>query len=521
MALLQPLRRGGGGRPNIRTKSFIAPTGGWFSLANVLAGKPGTATSLINFMPKPDTVDLRGGWKNHSDTASALPIESLFVYNGFTVSQLFCASGDTIFDVSNTVAAPSTVTGLTNPRVQTVNYSNSGGHFLYLVNGSDLAKHYDGTTWVEPAITGLSSDTFDYVAIFKSRLYFVIKNSLSFAFLPVDSIAGVADEYEMGNLCSKGGHLVAMETWTIDGGNGPDDYLVCLTSQGQAVVFSGSDPADVNNWAFVGVYDLPAPIGKRCMLKVGSDIYIITAQGVIPLSKTISLDRAAVQNFTMTKNIAPDVNRLARIYSGNFGWEIIAYPRGTMAILNVPIDEHKTQYQLVMNTITGAWTQFRNQNANCWALFNEDLYFGGNDGIVRQADCAGSDGGADIIGDIRMTDDSYGSPAAIKYYKMIRANVKSDGAASPRVGLNIDFADNVPTGAVQTGIANIIKWDQFNWDEANWPPEQALFNAWQMANCNPGYTAAFRLRVSASGGGGPVLLQINGFDVTYEMGGTL
>lgn len=519
--MLEALRTNNARRQIARTKSYLAPTKGWYSTQNVLAGVSGTANLLVNMFPRAETVDLRGGWKNHCNTGAGGPVNSIFAYNSAISQALFCARGNTIYNVTTNTPAATTINTLTSDKLITVNFSNSGGHFLFAVNGQNNAVHYNGAAWATPAITGLSSATFDYVTVYKSRLFFVIKNSLSFAFLPTEQIAGVADDYLIGNVCNKGGKLVAIETWTIDGGFGPDDYLVCLTNMGQAAIYKGSDPANSSAWDHVGTFDLPAPIGKRCMLKVGGDLYINTMQGVVPLSKAISLDKAAVNNFTITKNIAPDVNALAKVYGDNFGWEVISYAKGTMAIVNVPLSENEVQHQLVMNTITGAWCRFTNQNANCWCVFKDDLYFGGNDGIVRQADCAGSDGGADIIGDIRLPDDSFGSPATIKAFGLIRVNILSDGTATPRIALDVDFAQNIPTGQVQATISDIIKWDEFNWDEANWPNEQALFNTWQPANCNPGYTAAIRMRISASGGNAPVLLQINGFDVSYEMGGTL
>jgi hypothetical protein len=45
-------------------------------------------------------------------------------------------------------------------------------------------------------------------------------------------------------------------------------------------------------------------------------------------------------------------------------------------IVNVPTLAGQTSYQYVMNTITGAWCRFTGWNAQCWALFNDKLFFG-------------------------------------------------------------------------------------------------------------------------------------------------
>lgn len=54
---------------------------------------------------------------------------------------------------------------------------------------------------------------------------------------------------------------MAAETWTLDSGEGLDDYLVVTTSEGQVGVFRGTDPTSVATWGLVGVWNLGEPIG--------------------------------------------------------------------------------------------------------------------------------------------------------------------------------------------------------------------------------------------------------------------
>ena len=84
---------------------------------------------------------------------------------------------------------------------------------------------------------------------FKRSIYFLKKNSMSFFYLPIDSITGTVSEFPLGALFSKGGYLMAMGTWTIDGGFGTDDYCVFISSEGQAVVYKGTDPSSSTTWA--------------------------------------------------------------------------------------------------------------------------------------------------------------------------------------------------------------------------------------------------------------------------------
>jgi hypothetical protein len=69
-----------------------------------------------------------------------------------------------------------------------------------------------GTYTVRYFITGENSSNFETVNLFKERLYFVIKDSLDFCYLPVDSINGAVTKFPLGGIFKNGGYLQAMGT---------------------------------------------------------------------------------------------------------------------------------------------------------------------------------------------------------------------------------------------------------------------------------------------------------------------
>ena len=121
---------------------------------------------------------------------------------------------------------------------------------------------------------------------------------------------------------------------------------------------------------------------------------------------------------------------------------------------------------------------------------------------------------------------------------MLRPLITSDNRISPQISLNVDFQDAIPTGTPPTNTSSTIYWNQFNWDAAYWPPAETTSSNWVSVS-GIGYCAAVRLRAVASisgldavwdlgtwdqtlwdtGGGSPVVLKINGFDITMEPGG--
>jgi hypothetical protein len=294
-----------------------------------------------------------------------------------------------------------------------------------------------------------------------------------------------------------------------------------LTSQGQVAFYAGSDPGDANDWSLIGVFDMARPLGTRCMVKVGGDLYINTEIGILPLSQALKTDPAALGTIALTQNIAQEINLAARRYKSNFGWQIMAYPKGKMAIMNVPVSEGENQVQFVMNTQTGAWCKFTNQNANCWEVMDGRLFFGGNAGKVYEADSAGTDGGSDIVGDMQTYFDAFGQQSRLKAWKMIRPIIYTNGTTSPQVGLNVDYSSTKPTGTIQAATANVTNWNESTWGGGYWTGGLTLNAKWRSITDKPGYVAAVRMVARAAGQGNPIQLQVNGFDITYELGGVM
>jgi hypothetical protein len=502
--------------------SIPAPVEGWDDSSPWADMSPMRALVMDNWFPQPSYVELRRGWADHSDTLEGLPVKTLMAYHAPNTANdaLFAACNDTIYDVSASLAVASSVDDLSNALLQHVNFTTSGGSYLYTVNGADNPNMFDGSSWSNPTITGVDESTFINLNVFKSRLYFIPVNSTKFWYLPVDSIAGAATSFELGGVMSMGGNVVAMGTLTMDGGAGPDDHAVFVTSKGQVIVYQGSDPSDANSWALVGVYNVAPPIGYRCMVKIAGDLGILTTSGVLPLSRAMVVDRASLDNVALTNRIQNTVTQSARDYGSKNGWSLCVYPKSNMCIVNVPVDEDRTSHQYVMNTLHGAWCRFIGQDAYCWEVFKDRLFFGGMDGVVREADIASSDGGTAITADLKTAFSYYGSKGTLKQWKMVQSLIFSDGRVAPGVRFNVDFQDAVPTYIPTPGTALTgLSWNAFSWDEADWPGDGSLSQEWQSAQA-VGQCAAIRVRVLAeSTSASPITLQLNGFNVIYERGG--
>ena len=542
--MLRRARRGNAPKQQIaRGRSIPAPVGGWDAVSALADMPEDRAVQLENWFPSTGDVRVRRGHQIHGSGMGSDPVESLMVYNGLTsaASKLFAATGTAIYDVSAAGSGSSSVTSLTNARWRWTNFTTSGGKFLWMCNGADAPRHYNGSAWATPSLTVSTFSASDIINVnaHKNRLWFVYKDSTVAGYLGTGAVAGSVTNFELGGLFNKGGYLVAMATWTRDGGSGEDDLAVFISSRGQAVVYAGTDPASATTWAMVGVFELGPPIGYRCFTKVAGDLALINLDGVLPLSKALQSDRGAVASIALTANINNAMNEAARSYKDNFGWELTPYAKGTMAILNVPIQENETQHQFVVNTLTGAWCKFTGMNANCWAVFRDRLFFGGNTGFVYEADTTGMDVDEPIRADGQGAYHYYSMKGQLKQWKMLQPLVTTDSGARPAVGISTDFQDNAAVGTPTAASSPSALYDTAIYDTDSYATENRSVVDWTGISGIGQCASIHFLAETGRGSGvsiwgvsdwgdewsysisGDVVMQLNGFNVTFEPGGVL
>ena len=455
------------------------------------------AIELINWFPEESRVRVRKGYASHA-TGLGGPVESLMTWNGPSSSKLFAAATSSVFECTSSGAVGSAeITGLTNARFQHTMFSASSGNYLYIVNGADSPRRYNGTSWTIPVLSGVTASTLVHVNVFKNRLFFVEKDSLSAWYLDVDSVSGALTEFDLGPNASLGGYLVAMATWTRDGGSGVDDYAVFLTSEGQAIIYQGADPSVANDWFLVGTFTIGAPIGRRCMIKVGADIIVITEDGFSQLSRFLAAARSS-DRAAQSDKISGAVNDAVRDYRSLFGWQPVFYPLGDMMLFNIPM-ANGAYHQYVSHTASGAWCKFTGWNARCFEVFDNELYFGGS-GAVYKADTGTDDNGSAIETQVLTAYSYFGNRGLVKRYAMVRPNLFIEGSVTATLHIETDFAEeptneSVPTFTEASGTA----WDEGSWDEFEWGDTGATNRNWQTIE-GVGTCARLHLETSSSSG---------------------
>ena len=388
---------------------------------------------------------------------------------------------------------------------------------MYTVNGADKPLLYNGTTWTAidgvstPAITGVTTTTLKDVTLHKNRLWFAQDNTLTAWYLPTDSVGGTASPLPLSGVAKRGGELVSIGTWTLDAGEGMDDHWVAITSEGEVIVYKGTDPSSATTWTLVGVWSLGAPIGQRCLVKYAGDLLLLCVDGIMPLSRALVAERTT--EASITDKIRTAMTNAAVTYSSFFGWQMLHYPKGNMLIVNVPTEsDGDNPHQYVMNTATGAWCRFTGTDAQCWALFNDEPYFGG-DTTVRRFWSEYADNGTNINGRALQAFSYFGKRGTMKHFKMSRPIIASTGNPSIRAGINVDFDTSELSGSVTFSPVTTPLWDSATWDVSRWEGSLRVIKNWQTMG-RVGMAGAMNM-ISAS----QVEVRWMASDFIYEPGG--
>lgn len=452
-----------------------APVGGLNGRDGLAAMAPGDAFVLDNWFPSNATVDTRNGNTTFA-TGIGGACESVEAFSGNGLECLLAFGDGKVFAITaaGAVGAP-IATGLNSNIVSTTAFSNAGAQYLLGVSGADAPFAYDGTTYTPLVITGLtgSQTTLHGIFAFKGRVYLAQQGQLGFYYLAVGAIQGAASYFDLAQVARKGGYLLGAASFSMDSGTGPQDYIVFMTSEGEYIVYAGTDPSNAATWSLVGRYYSSAPIGRKGWFNFRSDLYVINEEGVTSLSQ-IRTNGASGQelDFLSTKlgNYLTTLNQ----YQSVHGWCAVVYPRGGMLIVNAPATASTAgeYFQFAMNTDTNAWARFRDQKALCWTVYEKRAYFGTAAGTVVLADDGTDDDGEPIKCSCRQAynyfDDGKGMGDADKHFHLATFIVEADGTPPLSANLNVNFQNDLPAYATELPESSGTAWDVGEWDTFDW-----------------------------------------------------
>lgn len=509
-------------------QGFLPPlTLGWNTRDPLSSMRPGFGPIFDNFVVENGVARVRPGWRAWS---TGLPgrVDGLLPWAGAS-RLLFASSGAGIYEVTGGGAVgAAVVSGLTQARWSSIQFSATGGNFLFAFNGTDTPRTYNGTTWATWTGTGVTGGV-AWAGASQGRLYVGNPDRLSFFYGGAGAIGGAFTEFPLQGVAQRGGGVAAMTTLSGDGGSGPQTLTVFLTTEDEAIVYAGNDPSAASTWALVGRWRIPRLIGgpHRCVVPYGGDALAITIGGLLPLGALrggadvqTTLDTAA-----FTRRIAPAWRQIVVDRANLSGWNVTPLPSLGLVVVNAPWSA--TAAQQIVISEDGAVSRWVGLPAAVWAEFNGRMWFGDiATGRVALFGEDSSDNGAGVRSEALTGFSALGAPGRMKHGKLVQA-VLSDAAAvqmNTKIvadwGVPIPQADALGAGAAAPGIppfagaGGALVWDTSLWDGAVWAGESGVTRAWRTASAE-GHAMAIRLQM-VSGYSRPRWL---GTNIVYEAGG--
>lgn len=513
-----------------------APTGGYNNRDNITNMEPNYAVILENMVPKARSLISRKGYVQYASLPVGEDVETIMSFRGQT-NNLFAATASSIYDITDPDSVTLSKGSQTSGRWSFVMFDDGAGSVLVSVNGFDKPIVFNGTTWIEPVFetkddppvdqTDLSKKLF-HVVVYQKRLFFLEKNSLTFWFLDVDDIAGELHSFSLSSVFPRGGHICGAGTWSRDGGSGMQDMLAFFSSNGEVAVYSGTDISTIDGFSLAGLFQIGEIAGfwhdpvaqdsinaSRSVLKIGSDLHVITSYGVVPLSRILPVATGASSTLALTDTVIEEFSSSFQKSHEEFGWQIIEFPFEGYVIINIPEvnegSDAKRFFQLVMNQTNSSWCKFTRINALCFHSYRQRLFFGGTGGIVYEANKGYSDNNEPIQWTLLTSYQDYGifekkMCKRIRPYMIVQENSLAKFAAEYDYQTRTHFYTTEMDGNIPP------LWDQAIWDVDVWYDENVLYDT---SRSLIGRGIAFGIYAQGQTLNAPV--NILRFDVAFEV----
>jgi len=234
------------GQPQLTSGVFLpAAQGGINNLQGIVNTPPEDALFLFNMYPKEFGTAVRNGTKEWCEPVPLGDgVKTIIPFNAAEceceIDKLFAVTNDGIYDISTEGGAPAKVYDWPAKTTRAGwcswhYYTTIAGSFLLVCDLENGYVVYDETadTWAPGAVTGPDPGvTLDFVMVWKNRVWLVEQSSGRAWYLPVGQLTGDATAFTFGNKFKYGGYLKGLYNWTVDGGEGVDDYLVAVSEAG-------------------------------------------------------------------------------------------------------------------------------------------------------------------------------------------------------------------------------------------------------------------------------------------------
>lgn len=498
------------------------PYGGLDLVSPIDNMDPSFALELVNVFPGPTAPITRKGYTEYVNlSASNTGVKTLTPYNKANgTTELISVSDGATPKIYKTVAGVATnITGTTaiTPNKADMQTEQFGSR-LYLVNGTDVMQVYNGSTVADSTFTfpggsGVTLADLINVSSYKERLYFVQKNSMTFWYGNTQAVgASQLTSFDLQYVMKRGGYLLFAGSYTNQTAQSSTDLFWAISSEGEIVFYAGSSPSDTN-WALVARYLIGKPLGFRAFVRVNNDVWVLTQQGIVPISALFQSDPEQALN-VVSYRVNPYITQYTSTIDFSPRWHGMFWPQGRRVYINVPSSEVTTT-MLVYSIDTKGWCVYKlfdQEDAITITVADGVPYYGSNHGYIYTAENGFTDDGNAITFAGRTAFSFYGSRGNYKAFKDIRPLLKTKKGLTLSIGLDTDFQRRLTVDTVSTGVGITTPWGS-PWGSPWASATEYIFNRYAVRG--QGHSAAVRFGGSVNS----AECQIYGFEIRFDQGG--
>ena len=488
-------------RASIQPGTFPAPIGGINNVMSLAAMEPSDAIYTKNIDATLYGLKVRPGYQEYANGFSGDEIKTIIPYKGTdsdgSSDKLFACTSAGIYDISASTTSPtldqawpttSSSAGWCSYEI----FTNDAGTRILLV--CDLANglyQYDESsdTWSVPTITGPSNGADDlfFITIWKNRVWYIEKDTNDAWYTGIGTFSGAVTRFNFGNKFIYGGYLKALFGWTLDSGVGPDDYLVAVSSAGDVIVYGGTNPSSSSTFGMIGAFyigDIPA--GSRIGLKVGGDLYLLSAYGIISGKDLLQGKNPFTAEGSVSWKINPLLNAAVRNDIDSMGWELKLLPDLARIMVVTPKETNEEYKQYVYEINLQAWSIWESMPVTTIVTYKNDVYIGEGSQVHKVTGTLdnvtlSTPSPDPIYWSLLTAYTELESPQMNKVVEFIRPRFVAEGEPSYNVKAfyDYDLSELVRASAAGSGSD---AWDTGTWDAAIWGGGQDKFQELKGAN---------------------------------------
>ncbi len=371
--------------------TFPAPTNGINSINNLYGMDPRDCILSINIDATTYGMKVRPGYNEYANGMAGSSIQTVIPYTGSiddgSADRLWAANSDGIYDITASTTTPVRdvdwpTKNVESGRCSFSQFTNDGGaHFLLVAdeeNGLNLYTE-SSDTWSIPSIVGPTNGAADiaFVMSWKNRMWYIEKDSTSAWYSDVGVFGGTLTEFNFGSRFRYGGILSVLADWTLDSGEGPDDYIVAVSSAGDVIVYAGTDPSSSATFGLIGLWFIGAiPFGRRVISLYGGDMLVLSAFGLISMGALLQGKDPFSLEASLSWKIQQFINTAMKTTRSQFGWEIKIHPNISRLIISSPQEAGKEFTQYVYDLNLKAWSIWESVPIITSEHYNSEMYFG-------------------------------------------------------------------------------------------------------------------------------------------------